>query len=365
MKRGTRLWVLPLLLLTACATGAPEPVPARQPLTPPSAPPSDAPSEAPAVIASPVEAAPPVVAAPPPEEPPTEPDYAAALGEGVTHHPLLQRTLGFYAVITPPGYDAPENRSKRYPIAVILHGSGSHELRHGVLANDIGREGVVYVVPRAPYPHYGAFLEVKRHGWTAWPTLPEAWGKRGSAHFPTSDMEKVELSKMYTDWIAACIRDARQRHRTDQNKVVIVGHSQGAAFAHLFAVRHPELVRALFSYAGYFGETLGNEATTRAHARKLKSSKITAMYVHHEGDGVVKVDETKNLSAAFEKAGVEHTTLLLPGGDHTMDDRVRDEARRFVRRHCCGQEVPTATPDPATDNVEATENAASTPTPAP
>lgn len=48
--------------------------------------------------------------------------------------------------------------------------------------------------------------------------------------------------------------------------------------------------------------------------RPRNAIRSAAMYVHHDGDGVVKANGTRKLSAAFESAGVEHTTLLLPGG---------------------------------------------------
>ena len=66
---------------------------------------------------------------------------------------------------TPPDYDS---SNRRYPIFVILHGNGSNETSRGQLADDFGREGVIYVAVRAPYPSGGSAGR-GQPGYTAWP----------------------------------------------------------------------------------------------------------------------------------------------------------------------------------------------------
>src|SRR5262245_60532691 len=90
-------------------------------------------------------------------EPPKAPQTTAPVENltNVEQHGLLQKTLGFYAVFLPEAYSKSD---QRYPLVVILHGSGSTELNHGQLANDFGREQAIYVAPRAPYPHHEVFI---------------------------------------------------------------------------------------------------------------------------------------------------------------------------------------------------------------
>lgn len=255
---------------------------------------------------------------------------------GTEYHALVQEKVGFYAALLPPGYEDAAQRSKRFPIVVILHGSGSTEAKHGQLAETFGREGVIYVLPRAPHAHEEVFINSKEPGWTAWPTYPEAWGKLDSASFPKAEMEGIAVSRLYIEWIRKCVQDARRRYRSDGRRVVVFGHSQGAAFAHYLALTHPELVKAYFAYAGSYDQPpKGIDAS-----RVLKERHITAFIAHHEADATVKVAKTRALLDYFSDQGVKHTGLILPGGNHRLSDRIKDEARRFIDAQSC--RVPTA-----------------------
>lgn len=268
-----------------------------------------------------------------------------ALGEGLHEHAIVQQQVGFYAVLTPPGYDAPENRKRRYPIVVILHGSGSTELAHGILSKDIGREGVIYVLPRAPYASGEVFIENDKPGWTAWPYYPDQWGAYGSDTFPKTEIDALKIAEQYASQIAADIQDARKRYRASADRVVVYGHSQGASFAHLFAALHPNLVKAYFAYAGHYKATT-EKPEGSAHARAIKNNRVAVMLVHHEEDSVVKVDTTRGLDAYLTAHDVPHTTRILPSGSHRNTPEVKELARAFVRHWCCNEGSAPALPSP-------------------
>jgi predicted esterase len=253
------------------------------------------------------------------------------LPAGLEYHALVQEKVGFYATLLPPGYEDAAQRSKRFPVVVILHGSGSTELKHGQLAETFGREGVIYVLPRAPHAHEEVFSESKEPGWTAWPTYPRPWGKFDSPTFPKSEMAAIDVGRLYIDWIRDCVQDARKRYRTDGGRVLVIGHSQGAAFAHSLAVVYPDLVKAYFAYAGYYDQVPPGFDV----AKIFKTRHVTAFIAHHEADTTVKVEKTRALLDYFRQNGVEHTGLVLPGGDHRMSDRIKDEARRFIDVQSC------------------------------
>ncbi len=164
--------------------------------------------------------------------------------QNVEHHALEQKKVGFYAVFLPEAYS---ESTRRYPLVVILHGSGSTEVRHGSLANDFGREQAIYVAPRAPHAHHGVFAERGTPGWTAWPTFPEKWGKWSSPGFPKERVKDVDARQLYVEWIASVIEDVRRKYRVTPARAVVYGHSQGAAFAHEFAVQRPDLVKSYFA----------------------------------------------------------------------------------------------------------------------
>jgi hypothetical protein len=148
--------------------------------------------------ATPEESAPaaatPVAAAPAPEGASATPaatpaEQSTTAIEGIAHH----------AMLTPPGYDLPENKNKRYPVVVVLHGSGDDELDASRIANQLGREGVIYVLPRAPYAQgdVHASKADQDSGFTAWPDYPAEWGQYESDKFPTDEIKKLQVPRMY------------------------------------------------------------------------------------------------------------------------------------------------------------------------
>ena len=66
-----------------------------------------------------------------------------------------------YLAMLPPDYESTE---KAYPLVLILHGNGSSEAWHGRLADRAGRDGVIYVAPRAPYPNAQVFYQLAPAG---------------------------------------------------------------------------------------------------------------------------------------------------------------------------------------------------------
>jgi predicted esterase len=280
-----------------------------------------------ASAATPTPAAPPTPAPPAPKREPMRLIAESEDLSAVEHHALEQKTVGFYAVFLPSDY---AQRKQSYPLVVILHGSGSTELRHGALANDFGRQRAIYLAPRAPHPHDEVFMELDKPGWTAWPTYPKAWGEWDSPGFPTDELKKsADAKSLYVEWIADTIRDARRRYRVTSAPALIYGHSQGAGFAHTFALAHPEMVKAYFAFAGSFRDTAENPDDAR-HARVLTKHHITPWLAHNEADPVVNVDNTRKLATYFDRYAVPHVTLIVPGGDHYASSEIREAAKRFI-----------------------------------
>jgi predicted esterase len=259
----------------------------------------------------------------------------------LTQHALIQEQLGFYAVVTPPGYDAPENKSKRYPIVVIVQGSGADETEAAMVADSLGRDEVIYVIPRAPYPSGGEAAE----GFTAIPSYPATWGAPDANSFPKDDLAQLDAAKLYTTQIAAAVKDARKRYRAAWGKLVVFGHGEGGTFAHQFAVHQPWMTKAYFASAGNYASTTDGKSGI-AHAAAIKSNQIQAMIAHSESDAITPAASAKALVELFEKGRVKHTALILPDSDHTFGERVQQEAKLFVRHHCCGEPLAPVAPAP-------------------
>ncbi len=255
-------------------------------------------------------------------------------------HALPQTQLGLYAVFLPPGYRAPENSDRTYPLVLILHGHGSTEIRHGQHADDFGREGVIYLAPRAPYPHEDVFLELKTPGWTAWPTVPEQLYDIGPGH-----EDYIDVDRLYTDWIADTVQDVRRRYRVSEQRVVIYGHSQGATYAHMFALHHPELVKAYFAFAGWYAET--GKDLDPDDARIIRENEVFPFVAHNRADPVLDVAQTERLAALFSQHQVRHATFISETGNHYLTDEGKQKVASFIHEWCRGSHAakePTLPP---------------------
>ena len=229
-------------------------------------------------------------------------------------HTLRTETVGTYIVLLPPGYAASK---ARYPVVFILHGSGSSEVGHGRIADALGREGVIYVAPRALFPHEGVFKAFGRPGWTAWP--PMELEERA---------DKPEPMRLYTDWILRCADDVAKRYRTAGARIHVWGHSQGAGTANVLAALHPKRVVGYFAYAGYYPA----EYVTDAALAAQKAAGIHAVLCHGTKDTVVRPEPTRAMKARFAKAGLSHAVHLVDAA-HGISAEVRELSRAWVAKH--------------------------------
>ena len=244
------------------------------------------------------------------------------------HHALIQKSVGFYAVYLPPDYDQKDQQQRTYDVCVMLHGRGRTEVDHVALANALGREGMIYVAPRAPFLYARKVLKKNVLGWTAIPTFPKEWGGKQSPSFPKEETVALQYERLYTDWIADCLADARQRYRVKANRVMVVGHSEGAEFAHQFAMDHSDLVRGYVAYAGYFHEAI---MATDASAAFLKKAGVTPFIAHSERDPYVPVATSKQWVAYLQRYGVPHEKMFIRERNHEIASSVIPAIRKFIR----------------------------------
>ena len=240
-------------------------------------------------------------------------------------HALVERSLGFYTVWLPPDYAAPAAAKRSYPLGVLLHGQGGTE--QGIAARwlpAVGRESWVWITLRAPYAHEEAFAG-GTPGWRAWPM---AWPRWRDPDFPREDVEDLGVPGLYTDWIAACVADVRRRYHVSQERSVVVGHSEGATYAHAFAAAHPESVRAYFASAGGpYDFTLEDGVCARA----LKAHAVRPFLAHARSDEENAFEGSRLLAEYLEANGVEFETFFFEGTDHAPTPGVLQRAREFVR----------------------------------
>lgn len=232
---------------------------------------------------------------------------------GFVRHVLETRSVGTYIVALPDDY---ETSGRAYPLCVILHGSGSTELAHGRLADVFGREDVIYIAPRAPYGHTSSFKGSGELGYTAW--TPE--------DIDSLDPLYDQVPLMYADWIVRCIDDARVRYRVQGEKTIVLGHSQGAAFAYITAALYPEQIGSVFAYAGYFPDAF----RTDERLRGLKDENVRLTIGHGSADNVVDPAESSGIAELLKEWNIEYALLTYEGVGHGIAPEVREHMKEWI-----------------------------------
>ena len=223
--------------------------------------------------------------------------------EGFIRRFVETRTIATYITMLPDDYDESD---RTYPLCVILHGSGSTELGHGRIADMVGREGVIYIAPRA----LNGRIVGEEMGYTAWPT----------EEIDSLDPLYTRSAPNYAELVRACIEDARRTYRVDPGRVMIIGHSQGAAFSYITAATYPDLVGSIFSYAGYFPE----EFRTPAHLQRLREEDVHITLAHGTADNSVDVEESRTMEGILKEEGIDVEAHFFEGVNHFIQPEVRE-----------------------------------------
>ena len=233
--------------------------------------------------------------------------------EGAVRHWVRIPALTTYLAMLPPDYESSE---AAYPIVLILHGNGSSEVNHGRLADTAGRDGVIYVAPRAPYPNANVFYQLQHPGWT--------WLPMGIDEEAT---EALDASKRYVDSIFAAVEDAKQRYRVKGDKVYVFGHSMGGFFSNVCAILRPEQVAATFAYAGGLAEQYHDAKWLEP----LKTHGVKMLHVHGTADPVVPADLSQKAHELMQQAGVDTSLELVDGVDHGVQPPIRERLKTWIQ----------------------------------
>lgn len=247
---------------------------------------------------------------------------------GIIDRPLVGQSINYYGILLPPDYDDPARQKTAYPLCVMVHGAGSREDQYLDLVNEhLKRDGVIYLMPRAPYVHYG---ETQRQGLPAFSAYPQYTTDSALSVPEALQPGNAQVERLYTDWIAHCVADARSHYRIQSGKFALIGHSQGAAFGFLFALDHPELVKACFLAEGFYSDRLGDADA----ATILNENLIHLTIIHNQDDPVAPFSEGQGLVDYLQKNNVSSNHTFYPIGQHNITEPAKQQAATFVETWC-------------------------------
>ncbi len=233
--------------------------------------------------------------------------------KGYIRNFLETRSVGTYIVALPEDY---ETSNRNYPLCVILHGSGSSETGHGQLADAFGRDGVIYISPRAPYTHTSSYKGTGELGFTAW--TPD--------QIDSLDPMYKAVPQLYAAWIMECIRDAQAHYRVNNQKPILLGHSQGAAFSWITASLYPNQIRSIFAYAGYFPD----DFCTDEKLRGVKNANVKITLAHGTADNVVAPEATTGIAALLKEQGIAYSFTEHEGVGHGIAKDVMEQMKEWI-----------------------------------
>ncbi|MCB0521724.1 MAG: carboxylesterase family protein [Lewinellaceae bacterium] len=204
-----------------------------------------------------------------------------------------------YRILFPEGYD----RTKKYPLVLFLHGAGERgsdnekQLVHGAslfLKPENKQEfPCIVLVPQCPADSYWSCASIDR------------------THYPID--VTFDYSAPMTKGLTladALLHQVLETEAVDKSRVYITGLSMGGMGTFELVWREPDLFAAAAPICG------GGDA--KAYTDKLP--KVPLRIFHGAADGVVNVEESRNMYAALKARGAEVNYTEYPGVNHNSWD---------------------------------------------
>jgi predicted esterase len=234
---------------------------------------------------------------------------------GMVRRYLPSRSIGTYVALLPPDY---ATSTKNYTFCVVLQGASGNEIEFAKLANEFGREGIIYIVPRAPYPNFEATQQYGTNRYIAsFPDMLPNWAAVDSVTFG------------YLNFIKDCISDARANFRIASGRGLLFGQSQGAYYADLFALYHPSLLKAFIAHAAPMPN---KHYLTDERFVALKAAGTRVTLIQSTEDNGVPFENSQKMEAAYKAHGIAAELLETKGG-HYPAPATRAKIREWMDQY--------------------------------
>lgn len=178
------------------------------------------------------------------------------------------------------------------PVLFMFHGYGSNEEDLYSFAPELPEQLCVISV-RAPYP-----MEPFGHAWYAINFDAEK-GK-------WSDDEQAILSR---DKIMAFIDEACEAYGLDENRITLLGFSQGTILSYAVALSFPEKIKNVVALSGYINQNIITEEYMDKNHENLR------IYASHgQVDQVIPPEWAQRTPKFLNGLGIEHVYEEFPVG---------------------------------------------------
>ncbi|HSG27004.1 MAG TPA: alpha/beta hydrolase-fold protein [Candidatus Krumholzibacterium sp.] len=198
----------------------------------------------------------------------------------------------------PCGIYLPDDFSEdtEYPLIIGLHGFGSSPDRFAAILDYLPSRSFILAVPEPPYPYvYEGTRTADRF----------SWDYQGDASL------WAEADPMVCRYIADVADSLRARFRV--SKTVIMGFSQGAAYAYSTAIKYAEDIYGIMAFSGLFPEP--GRYPWMMDARSLEKSSSTRVFIAHGSrDSAIGQDLSLKASKVLEASGYDVELMVFDGG---------------------------------------------------
>ncbi len=203
---------------------------------------------------------------------------------------------------------APVQYETNPPLLIMLHGYGSHEQDLFSMAKMLNQKCMV-VSLRAPQRlAWGGF---------AWYEIDfdQIGGKMSNIAQAKNSLAKLE----------ALYEELKQAYPFDQNRVYLMGFSQGAILSYALSLKHPEWFKGVLALSGYMLKEIVPE-----QYRPMDYQHLSYFVSHGNADEVLPVEWGRAATQVLEQLNVKHTYREYPMG-HGINPDCFDDIKAYLR----------------------------------
>lgn len=198
------------------------------------------------------------------------------------------------------------HRTEHPPLVLLLHDRGQNINDMKQLVDRLALPGILYAIPRAPYP-----VDEARGGFEYWPREVALTGEAESA---------AHVRSLTAAWYSQLVNDIAASEDVDTNRVYIVGYAQGAAAALLAALEAPQAFAGVATLAGYLPESHRDSTMFK----QLHDHGTRLFIGHGSRDREVTKSEAAIIDDFAEQAGMDVTYRMYPAEHEISDVMVLD-----------------------------------------